>query len=141
MVLLFSIIDPQLHLRPKATMSFTERRSDNSDVGRVWTEAIDQYCKDTRTDPAEFRNMRNLNAIMDEQKRQVDRFESFRHSGKAGDQIRHFVNKNSDIVETHKLKKGTLAYQMVDLICCQTNRVSSKRVIPTSSHDSDRLHM
>ncbi|KAL9079219.1 MAG: hypothetical protein Q9157_001888 [Trypethelium eluteriae] len=91
-------------------MSFTERQADTSDVGRVWEEAIDQYCNVTKTDRAEFRNLRSLDAIMVDQKKQVDRFESFRYSGKRGDKIRHFVNQNSDIAA----KDTSSDYDMIE---------------------------
>ncbi|KAI9685512.1 MAG: hypothetical protein M1822_004370 [Bathelium mastoideum] len=90
-------------------MPFTDQQSDSSDVERVWTEAINQYCRDTKTDRAEFRNLRNLRGVMDEQERQVKRFESFRHSGKTGDRLRHFVNKNSDIVLSAAKQIGAAA--------------------------------
>lgn len=108
-------------------MSFTDRRADTSDVGRVWTEAIDQYCADTKTDPAEFRNMRNLDTIMKEQKRQVDRFESFRHTGSKGDKIRHFVNKNSDIVRPDEAREGC-SNLPADRLCLLPNKLGQQRV-------------
>ena len=72
--------------------------SEDSDMQKMWIDAINQYCRDNKRNPNEFQNVRSIGALQKEHNDLVDGFARFRHNGKGVDKLRHLVNKNSDII-------------------------------------------
>ncbi|KAL1634037.1 hypothetical protein SLS56_002629 [Neofusicoccum ribis] len=80
------------------TMTFSELSGDTSDIGDLWTKAIEDYCRTTERDIKQFRHLSNTDALLREQEEELSRFSKFRHNGQTTDKLRHLVSKNSDLI-------------------------------------------
>jgi hypothetical protein len=74
---------------------------DESDIGRVWEDALDKYCKDTGTNIKHLPQMKwNVSAIIGEQERQVETFNKYRHNKGVVDKFRTAISRNSDVIQS-----------------------------------------
>ena len=81
-------------------MSREAMDQDASDLGHVWEDALDKYCRDTGTDMKHLPQMKwNVSAIMREQERQVVEFNNYRHNKSMTDKFRSTVSRNSTVIQ------------------------------------------
>ncbi|KAF8860934.1 hypothetical protein BDZ45DRAFT_293513 [Acephala macrosclerotiorum] len=74
---------------------------DATDIGRAWEDALDKYCKDTGTNIKYLPQMKwSVSAIVNEQQRQVETFNSYRHNKGLTDRLRSMISKNSDVIQS-----------------------------------------
>ncbi|CZR57803.1 uncharacterized protein PAC_07692 [Phialocephala subalpina] len=74
---------------------------DTTDIGRAWEDALDKYCKDTGTNIKYLPQMKwSVTAIINEQQRQVETFNSYRHNKGLTDRLRSMISKNSDVIQS-----------------------------------------
>ncbi|KAH7417705.1 hypothetical protein BKA64DRAFT_769875 [Cadophora sp. MPI-SDFR-AT-0126] len=74
---------------------------DDSDIGAVWEEALDKYCKDTGTNIKYLPQMKwDIAAIKADQERQVDSFNKYRHNKGLTDRFRSAISRNSDVIQS-----------------------------------------
>lgn len=72
---------------------------EESDIGRVWEDALDKYYKDTGTNIKHLPQMQwNVSAIRDEQERQVEAFNRYRHNQGLVDKFRTAISRNSKVI-------------------------------------------
>ncbi|GME59925.1 glyoxalase bleomycin resistance protein dioxygenase protein [Neofusicoccum parvum] len=67
---------------------------DTSDIGDLWTKAIEDYCRTTERDIKQFRHLNNTDALLREQEEELSRFSKFRHNGQTTDKLRHLASKD-----------------------------------------------
>ncbi|GME44923.1 glyoxalase bleomycin resistance protein dioxygenase protein [Neofusicoccum parvum] len=75
-------------------MTFSELSGDTSDIGNLWTKAIEDYCRTTERDIKQFRHLNNTDALLREQEEELSRFSKFRHNGQTTDKLRHLASKD-----------------------------------------------
>ncbi|PVH82345.1 hypothetical protein DL98DRAFT_570587 [Cadophora sp. DSE1049] len=74
---------------------------EDSDIGAVWEEALDKYCKDTGTNIKYLPQMKwDIAAIKADQERQVDSFNKYRHNKGLTDKFRSAISRNSDVIQS-----------------------------------------
>ena len=74
---------------------------EDSDIGAVWEEALDKYCKDTGTNIKYLPQMKwTIAAIKADQERQIDSFNKYRHNKGLTDKFRSAISRNSDVIQS-----------------------------------------
>ena len=70
-----------------------------SDVGALWEEALDKYYASTKINLKRMsRQCWTIDALKEEQEREMQRFTHFLHDGKSVDKLRSMIIKYSDII-------------------------------------------
>lgn len=90
-------------------MNFLELGGGTSDIGDLWTQAIDDYCKTTGRNIKQVRHTKNTDDLIKEQENELDRFNKFRHNGRTTDRLRDLVSENSDLILSTAQQIGTAA--------------------------------
>jgi hypothetical protein len=75
---------------------------DTTDIGRLWQDALDRYCKDIGTNAAQYlpQTKWSISAIVADQQRQVETFNKYRHNKGLTDRFRSVISKNSDVIQS-----------------------------------------
>jgi hypothetical protein len=93
---------------------------DTSDVGRLWEDALDKYYKDTKTNIKHLPQMKwSVGDIMEEQQRQVESFNKYRHNKGLTDKFRSVVNKNSAVIQSvaNNVANAASSVSLQDILC------------------------